>query len=141
MQVLCFKNIINWGSPNSKKNQKLCKRIEEIQIGVKTARYIDSLSPTDTALKEMFEVFEVDITNPDPGLRLFFTNYSLRYRKGSETGGMTKSIMQADKELFDDLVFAIKPKIPQLSRMEVTYRLGGLARVLTFCIRICLRDL
>ncbi len=35
----------------------------------------------------------------------------LGYRKGSETGGMTKTIMRQDKELFEELVLTINPKI------------------------------
>ncbi|MBQ9881157.1 MAG: hypothetical protein IJM42_00890 [Synergistes sp.] len=64
-------------------------------------------------MAEMFKVFGegVDITKADPGLRLFFTNYSLGYRAGSETGGITKRVMRQDAELFDDLVLAVKPKI------------------------------
>ena len=46
-------------------------------------------------------------------MRLFFTNYSLGYRSKdiSESGGMTKTLMKMDEELFKELVEAINPKI------------------------------
>ena len=61
----------------------------------------------------MFKAFgdKIDITRGAPGMRLFFTNYFLGYRDDSETGGMTKTIMRQDEELFYDLVKAIKPRI------------------------------
>ena len=106
----------DWGNPSLKRSIEVCKRIEEIQKGMSTAKYIvdgNSISPTDQTMIAMFKVFgkEVDITNANPGMRLFFTNYSLGYRIGSETGGMTKTLMKEDKLFFDMLVLAIKPKI------------------------------
>lgn len=62
-------------------------------------------------LKELFEFFGCNISQKASGLRLFFSNYSLGYRAKSETGGMTKGLMLRDRELFEDLVEAIKPKI------------------------------
>ena len=100
----------DWGNPE--RNKSVCKAIEEIQNGIKTASYISTASQTDITMTEMFKVFgDVDITKTNPGMRLFFTNYSLGYRCGSETGGMTKRLMRQDSELFNDLVAAIRPKI------------------------------
>nr|MBQ4454927.1 hypothetical protein [Clostridia bacterium] len=100
----------DWGNPERNKN--VCKTIEEIQQGNLTVNYISTASPTDITMKELFTVFgDVDITKRNPGMRLFFTNYSLGYRSGSETGGMTKRLMRQDEELFNDLVSAVKPKI------------------------------
>ncbi len=119
----------DWGSPAS--NKDLCDRIGDIQNGVNGATYIETSSPTDKRLALMFKAFgdDIDITSNDPGMRLFFTNYSLGYRRGSETGGMTKSIMCQDAELFDDLVIAIKPKII-ICLGKITYEMvsGGVAR-------------
>ena len=100
----------DWGNPN--RNKSICQSIEEIQKGSKIASYISTASPTDITLTEMFKAFgDVDITKRNPGMRLFFSNYSLGYRSGNETGGMTKRLMSYDAELFNDLVVAIKPKI------------------------------
>ena len=106
----------DWGNPCLKRNIEACKRIEEIQKGISTAKYMmdgSSISLTDKTMIAMFKAFgqDVDITSVNPGMRLFFTNYSLGYRTGSETGGMTKTLLQEDKPFFDDLVLAINPKI------------------------------
>ena len=99
----------DWGNPS--KDEKTISRIEDIQSGKIDSFYNDHASVTDKNLKELFQCLGCDIEKADPGLRLFFTNYSLGYRKGKETGGMTKSLLRKDAELFDDLVKAIKPKI------------------------------
>lgn len=99
----------DWGNPE--RNKDVIQRIKEIRDGSKTAVYLATKSPTDRLVTEMFKVFGVDVTKRDPGIRLFFTNYSLGYRDESETGGMTKALMKQDKEHFDKLVLAIKPKI------------------------------
>lgn len=99
----------DWGNPS--KDPQTISRIEAIQTGKSNSFYDDHNSRTDINLKELFKVFGCDIEKAKPGLRLFFTNYSLGYRKGKETGGMTKTLMREDAELFDDLVKAIKPKI------------------------------
>ncbi len=101
----------DWGNPD--RNPKVIEQIKRIQNGDKEATYLAKVSPTDRNLIEMFKVFgeDIDITKKNPGMRLFFTNYSLGYRKGSETGGMTKSLMREDEDLFNELVTTIKPKI------------------------------
>ncbi len=101
----------DWGNPE--RNKSVSERIREIQAGASAVSYIANVSITDKRLALMFKAFgeNIDITSKNPGMRLFFTNYSLGYRSGSETGGMTKTIMRQDKELFEDLVEAIKPKI------------------------------
>ena len=99
----------DWGNPS--KDPQTVKRIEAIQTGKSDSFYNDHASITDINLKELFKVFNCDIEKADPGLRLLFTNYSLGYRKGNETGGMTKTLMRQDAELFDDLVKALRPKI------------------------------
>ncbi len=98
----------DWGNPDNNKNA--IEQIKRIQNGENTF-YDATISRTDKVLTEMFRCIGCDITNKDPGKRLFFTNYSLGYREGSETGGMTKSLMKMDKELFEDLVTAIRPKV------------------------------
>ena len=85
--------------------------IERIQNGIQGVQYNSLASQTDRALSKLFTLLDCDINSLNPGKRLFFTNYSLGYRSGSETGGMTKSLLYEDSELFDDLVTAIKPKV------------------------------
>ncbi|SCW34300.1 hypothetical protein SAMN05660484_00584 [Eubacterium ruminantium] len=99
----------DWGNPTN--NKKVIERIKSIQRGENV--FYEASSPTDRKMAIMFKAFgeNIDIMNVDPGLRLFFTNYSLGYRGCSETGGMTKSIMKQDEDLFNDLVLAIRPKI------------------------------
>ncbi|WP_196805239.1 hypothetical protein [Butyrivibrio sp. WCD2001] len=66
---------------------------------------------TDRNLKDLFQCLGCDVGKKDPGKRILFTNYCLGYRKGYETGGMTKQLLDMDSELFDDLVNAVKPRI------------------------------
>lgn len=101
----------DWGNPD--RNSAICKFIEDIIDGRATTTYDATVSETDRNLTEMFKVFgnNIDITKKNPGMRLFFTNYSLGYRKDEQTGGMTKTLMRMDKEFFKDLVMAVKPKI------------------------------
>lgn len=72
--------------------------------------YDGSYNHTNNALIDLFRFFGCDITRSDPGKRLFFTNYSLGYRDGTEQGGMTKALIKQDDKLFKMLVEAIKPK-------------------------------
>lgn len=99
----------DWGNPE--KDGKTIARIEAIQTGKSDSFYNEHASITDKNLKELFKCLGCDIEKADPGLRLFFTNYSLGYRKGSEQGGMTKTLMLEDEAFFHDLVMAINPKI------------------------------
>lgn len=99
----------DWGNPE--KDEKTIAGIEAIQAGKSNSFYNDHASITDINLKELFKCFGCDIEKADPGQRLLFTNYSLGYRKGSEQGGMTKTLLQEDKSFFDDLVRALNPKI------------------------------
>ena len=99
----------DWGNPENEKNECVISKIKDIQSGRDT--FYEAVSATDKTLAKMFTVFGVDIMKKNPSMRLFFTNYSLGYRKGSETGGMTKTIMKQDEELFNDLVISIRPKI------------------------------
>ena len=99
----------DWGNPWRKGSEESVRYIKAIQQG-DDEQYV-AKTPTDKMLTEVFlECFKCEIWRRDPGLRLFFTNYSLGYRNGSETGGMKKEQLLKDKELFDDLVTAIKPK-------------------------------
>lgn len=114
----------DWGNPFCERNDELCKRIKEIQAG-KEARYTTN-SPTDRTMAEMFKAFseDIDIMSSIPKMRLFFTNYSLGYRTGSESSGMTEKLMGMDKEYFDNLVLAIHPKII-ICLGKITYEMAS----------------
>ncbi len=100
----------DWGNPDS--NPKIMNLIRDIQNGRNDSTYADlANSATDRNLKTLFSILKCDIDSLNPGKRILFTNYCLGYRTGSETGGMTKSLMDIDEELFRDLVNAVKPKI------------------------------
>lgn len=97
----------DWGNPDRQKN--VVERIRQFQNGGQV-NYADSTNPTDRMLIRLFAEIGYDITKENPGCRLFFTNYSLGYRAGSETGGMTKTLLLKDRKYFDELVSIIKPK-------------------------------
>ena len=101
----------DWGNPWKVSNKSVISGIRDMQAGKEYC--YETSSVTDLTMARMFKAFgdDVDIMKSNPGMRLFFTNYSLGYRCGSETGGMTKTIMKQDKELFEDLVFSVRPKI------------------------------
>ncbi len=99
----------DWGNPL--KNTETIKRIEDIRKGEETLVYREGASKTDDNLADLFEAFDVDIRTNNPGKRLFFTNYSLGYRSGNQSGGMTKGLMRQDEKYFKELVMAIRPKI------------------------------
>ena len=98
----------DWGNPN--RDTRTVELIERIQRG-EDVTYHPETSPTDKRLKKLFDCLGCNIDRKNPGKRLFFTNYCLGYRGGKQTGGMTRSILNADKELFDNLVSVIKPCI------------------------------
>lgn len=99
----------DWGNPEWQK--ETVERIKRFQSGEELFCYENTKNPTDKTLISLFQELNCDITKVDPGKRIVFTNYSLGYREGSETGGMTKSLLLEDKELFEDLVNSIHPKV------------------------------
>ena len=100
----------DWGNPERIKST--VERIERIKAG-SGEFYCEEkrISPTDRNLIELFDILGCNIRGMDPGKRILFTNYCLGYRKGSETGVMSPELMNMDKELFDDLVKAVHPKV------------------------------
>ena len=101
----------DWGNPWKEGNHCAIEAIKMMQSGCDVPYVADS--STDKTLREMFKVFgpKVDIMEKNPGLRLFFTNYSLGYRNRNESGGMTKTLLKQDEKYFNQLVEAISPKI------------------------------
>lgn len=99
----------DWG--NEELQSDSIQKIQRFIGGENLFCYENTKNATDKMLVSLFRELFCDITNVDPGKRIFFTNYSLGYREGSETGGMTKSLLLQDKELFEKLVLAIHPKV------------------------------
>ena len=102
----------DWGNPTN--DPENSKSIRDVISGKRKTCYDENaakLSPTDSVLIEMFSILGCDITKTDPGKRIFFTNYCLGYRTGSEQGSMKKRIMKLDREYFEELVEILKPKI------------------------------
>jgi hypothetical protein len=74
----------DWGAPYREGNRAVLESIRDIQNDVAGAFYGPTQSPTDKRLAKMFTAFgKIDINSINPGMRLFFTNYSLGYRSGS----------------------------------------------------------
>ena len=123
---------LDWGAPENDKNEKTMASIRGIQAG-KDVTYV-ATGPTDRTMAKMFTAFgnDVKIMKKDPGMRLFFTNYSLGYRgNGPESGGMTKTIMRQDEGLFHKLVLSIHPKII-ICLGKITFELVSDTRVKGF---------
>ena len=99
----------DWGNPEWDK--KVADNIAQIQEGKPATYFGDKLSTTDNNLIKLFKALGCDICKKDPGKRLLFTNYCLGYRKTKQSGGMTQNLLSKDKELFDDLVKAVKPRV------------------------------
>lgn len=56
-----------------------------------------------------FSTLIIDLSKHNPNL--FFTNYSLGYRRDSATGNMTKALLKKDKKAFDQLVKLVQPDV------------------------------
>ena len=93
----------DWGNPSS-------DNVSIIKIENGSEVTYNEYNPSDRNLIKMFDVLDLHIDKENSGSRIFFTNYSLGYREGSETGGMTKGMMKLDSDAFDALVRIIKPK-------------------------------
>ncbi len=98
----------DWGNPEWDKD--VAARIARIQEGEQVSYFGGKLSPTDKNLIELFKVMGCDIESLNPGKRILFTNYCLGYRSGKQSHGMTPNLLNMDKELFHDLVKALRPK-------------------------------
>lgn len=108
----------DWGNPNNpSQTVENIKTINmEIEDGENPIQYLQDAdmerrdAQTDYNLIQIFkEVKGYDIENTRYS-NLFFTNFSLGYRTGSGTGGMTKGVMSEDKEYFVKLCNILQPK-------------------------------
>ena len=104
----------DWGNPNGKGCDILRDNI------VNDKNYFENFKPTfptDRNLKILFaelkrggkQLYDDIIANKYSDL--FFTNFCLGYRLGSETGGMTTEQMMLDSDYFRALVGIVQPKI------------------------------
>lgn len=108
----------DWGNPFSSKNKALVNRIKAINSGKMETPYIvtDDGKPcqTDINLISLFRTLnigdeECNISNTRfPNV--FFTDFSLGYRLGNETHGMSKDLMSKDGIHFRDLCEILEPK-------------------------------
>ena len=85
-------------------------RIREINSGNKSLPYFDKTDdPTDINLMELFKILGYnDVMKRHD--ELFFTNFCLAYRTGSQSGGITKKVMNASADLFKKLCLILEPK-------------------------------
>lgn len=68
-------------------------------------------NPTEQHLCELFLCLGKEYDLSEYNSQLFFTNYFLGYRSGSETGNMTKTLLSKDKDAFEKLVDIVQPKV------------------------------
>lgn len=112
----------DWGNPfqDKKTTRMLIDNISKINSGELEANCLYGIkSPyaTDRNLRYLFQELKCgeDVLYPDiienRYNNLFFTNFCLGYRKGKESGGMTKEVMMRDSQYFRELVEILKPKI------------------------------
>ena len=105
----------DWGSEDGQKDA--VNRIKEMWEHKRDHYYKNDIhdrelvNPTERHLCILFsclgEKYEITKYNP----RLFFTNYLLGYRSGSQTGNMTKKMLGKDKRAFETLVDIVQPKV------------------------------
>lgn len=117
----------DWGEPvwsmNTTPSQDaviLNGNIQKMRKGDSLVHYLDGihhLCRTDENLIALFSELENNGTKLYSDIRqqkydnLFFTNFSLGYRVGKSTGGMTKKILMKDAKIFKKLVLALEPQI------------------------------
>lgn len=98
----------DWGSEKFETDS--IRRIQEVQNNKRKNDYDENMkSQTNRNLYKLFLCLGYDIAKLDS--RLFFTNYSLGYRRDSETGNMTKALLRQDKAAFDKLVEIVQPEV------------------------------
>lgn len=102
----------DWGNPQLPKNTQTIKNIRAGKNYFYNQSDLSKLKyQTDKSLCTLFDSigYRNIITNRYDDL--FFTNFFLRYRKGRETGKMSRKAMMEDAQHFRELVSAIKPKV------------------------------
>lgn len=102
----------DWGNPQLPKNAQTIKNIRAGKNYFYNQADLGKLKyRTDKSLCTLFDSigYRDIITNRYDDL--FFTNFFLRYRKGRETGKMSRRVLMEDAQNFRELVSAIKPKV------------------------------
>lgn len=74
----------DWGNEELQKD--IVEKIQRVIAGENLFCYKNTKNATDKMFVSLFWELFCDITNVDSGKRIFFTNYSLGYREGLETG-------------------------------------------------------
>lgn len=102
----------DWGNEDIEKDA--INRIKEMWEN-KRDRYYNNdkelKNPTEQHLHELFLCLGEKYDISKYHSQLFFTNYFLGYRSGSETGNMTKKLLEQDKPAFEKLVDIVQPKV------------------------------
>jgi len=112
----------DWGNPYIDKTPDTIKNIKRInEEGLPASKAVKYLfgvdmgrrdEQTDKNLITLFKSIGYEDIENIRYEKLFFTNYSLGYRKkGSMSGGMTVSRLLKDKEFFIELVNILQPKV------------------------------
>ncbi|MEE3471740.1 MAG: hypothetical protein VZR24_13835 [Butyrivibrio hungatei] len=105
----------DWGNPYSTQNFTLRENIRKMNEGIDVPYlfgcHLDSkISQTDRNLIKFFSEIghpDIDVIRyPD----LFFCNFSLGYRTGTDTGGMTEDLLEADLEYIKELIDILTPE-------------------------------
>ncbi len=95
------------------KDPEAYKSAEIIRQGDITKACEQSLRYMDRILADLFKNengFNCDITQKDPEIRVFFTCYSFGNSAGDDSDKAASVPLKTEKESFDDLVEAIRPK-------------------------------
>lgn len=111
----------DWGNP-SLQEQDFMQRIGRINAGETDVPYVDPDDKekfvTDENLIELVRILGYDNIGTTRYPDLFFTNFSLGYREGTESGGMGKTLMMNDADYFRRLCRILEPeKILCLGRL------------------------
>ena len=103
----------DWGNEDTEKDA--VKRIKEMWENKRDFYYDkkdkELKNPTERHLCELFHCLGKEYDISEYNSQLFFTNYFLGYRTGSETGNMTKKLLKQDKPAFKKLVEIVQPRV------------------------------
>ena len=94
-----------WGRLDT--HQYLVALIQKMNAG-ESVNYCDASKPVDKNMIKLFEILGYDIMQRHDDL--FFTNFSLGYRNGEDSGDVTKGMMMADAYFFRRLCDILEPK-------------------------------
>lgn len=105
----------DWGNPYNY-NMETVKNIRKLNQGITDTQYLDNCDltlrevTTDKNLVELFKSIGYPQIDKKRYSDLFFCNFSLGYRTGSQSGGMTGRVMNQDAPYIKKLIEIIKPE-------------------------------